>query len=346
MDARPSLNCVAYDGVSPVLLGPCTEARRGHALVGRVTLGAQAWLGASSVVRADGHFVRIGAAAHLGRAATVHIAHGRYPTVVGDRLTAGANTVIHACTLGDEVVLGDDVVVLDGAEIGDGAVFEPGSIVFPRAVLAGGWLYGGRPARALRALDAAERSARALAVRQHNVADLADGFWAEPSQRAAAAAPACFVASTARLQGPVQVGDGASVWYGCRLDARDGTIALGARCNVQDNSVLQAGSGTIALGDDTTVGHNVALAACSVGARCLVGIGSRIAPGTVLADDTFVAAGCHTEPGQVLEGGLIWAGRPARPLGALDDAKRRMILGIAEVYGQYARVLRAATGIP
>lgn len=95
------------------------------------------------------------------------------------------------------------------------------------------------------------------------------------------------------------------------------------------------------LGEKTTIGHNVRLADCSVGARCLVGISSRIAPGTTIDDDTFVAGGCVTEPGQHLTGGLVWGGDPARPIGEMNVAKRAAILNIATVYAGYAVALRA-----
>ena len=44
-----------------------------------------------------------------------------------------------------------------------------------------------------------------------------------------------------------------------------------------------------------------------------------------------------TAPGQVLEGGLVWGGHPARPIGELDDMKRRIVQITAVVYGEYAR---------
>lgn len=325
-------NCIAYEAFHPALAEAPRVAQPGHALVGRVTLGRRAWLGAGSVMRADGHFVRVGDDFHLGRGATVHIAHERYPAVIGDRVSAGVNAVIHACAVGDDVVVEEDCVILDGAEVGAGAVLEAGSYVYPRAKLEGGQLYAGRPARPVRALDAAERAARAEAVRRRN--ETADAAW--PVGGAAHAAPDAFVAGTVHLAGEVHLGAGASVWYGCRLDAGAGAITLAPRCNVQDNSVLR---GRVAIGEDSTIGHNVELTDCTVGARCLVGIGSRIAPGTVIPDDTFVAGGCVTTAGQVLLSGRVWAGGPARAIGEMDDDKRRMIIGIATVYGHYARVL-------
>lgn len=332
------LNSIPYDGASPELAGPPRAALPGHALVGRVTLGRGAWLGAGSVIRADGHYVRAGDDLVLGRGSTVHIAHARYPTEMGDRVTVGSNAVVHACTLGDDVVLEDNVVVLDGATVGAGAVLERGSIVYPRASLAGGLLYAGQPAKAVRELTPEEHRGRAAGQRAR--CESAGDTW-PVATAAAQAAPDAFVAGTAWLAGDVQLAAGASIWYGCRLDARAGPIRIGAHCNVQDNSILVAGPQGLVLGEGTTIGHNVELSGdITVGARCLVGMGSRLADGTVVADDTFVAGGCVTAPGQVLEGDRLWGGDPVRVLGPLDDGKRQIVRMTAVVYEEYARVLR------
>lgn len=332
------LNLIPYKGTHPALASAPAAALPGHVIVGRVTLGAGAWLGAGSVIRADGHFVQIGDGLHMGRGATVHIAHELYPTLIGHRVCVGANAVVHACTVGNDVVVERDAVILDGAVVGAECVIEAGSIVYPRSTLEPGMLYTGRPAAPVRALNSHERQARAELQRARNLAAHAE--WTCRAVTTSVASNA-FVAGTCDLDGSVDLADGASVWFGCRLDGREGTISIGRLCNVQDNSVLRAGSGGMVLGEKTTIGHNVRLADCSVGARCLVGISSRIAPGTNIDDDTFVAGGCVTEPGQHLTGGLVWGGDPARPIGEMNVAKRAAILNIATVYAGYAVALRA-----
>lgn len=334
-----ALNLLAYEGVHPVLSAPPDAALPGHAVVGRVALGRNAWLGAGMVIRADGHFVQIGDGLHMGRGSTIHIAHMVYPTVIGDRVCIGIDAVVHACTIEDDVVIENGAVILDGAVIGAGSVIETGSIVYPRSILQPGMLYAGRPARPLRTLDLRERSVRADLQKARNIS--ADPRWAcQP--RASFAEPNAYVAGTCDLAGNVHLGDSSSVWFGCRLDGRKGAIEIGRLCNVQDNSFLCAGHGGMRVGDETTIGHNVQLLECNVGARCLVGIGSRIAPGTTIDDDTFVAGGTVTERGQHLEGGKVWAGDPARPIGDLNEAKRMSIADTAAIYATYSNSYRGA----
>ncbi len=56
-----------FANIQPDIAGPLLHAGPGSAVLGRVTLGRNAWLGALSVIRADGHFVTVGDDFHLGR---------------------------------------------------------------------------------------------------------------------------------------------------------------------------------------------------------------------------------------------------------------------------------------
>lgn len=339
MTMSPILNLLSYGDSAPTLLGQVTHAGSGHALIGRLRLGRDAWLGAGTVIRADGHYVEAGHDLHLGRAASVHIAHDVYPTLIGNHVTVGANAMVHACTVGDGCVIEEDAVVLDGSVLAEAVVLEAGSVVFPRSELTANTLYAGRPARPVRALSADEVASRRAALRTRNAA--AAGDWAG-SDSAPTIDPTAFIANTALMQGRVTVAAAASVWYGCRLDARAAPIRVGERSNVQDNSVLHPASTGIVIGTDTTIGHNVKIADCTIGDRCLIGIGSEVAPGTVAQDDCFLAAGAVTQPGQVLESGFLWGGNPARKLGPLDERKKALVLGTIVTYCGYAEELARA----
>lgn len=76
-------------------------------LLGRIEIGHRPWFGPGSVVRADGHFVRIGDDFRIGERSTVHISHNLLPTVIGSQVSAGRGAVIHACIVGDNCVIED-----------------------------------------------------------------------------------------------------------------------------------------------------------------------------------------------------------------------------------------------
>lgn len=329
------MNLLSYKGTAPSLAGAPLHFGSHAALIGRLTLGADAWIGASAVIRADGHFVHAGRELMMGPRATVHIAHDVYPSIIGDRVTVGEYGVIHACTVGDDCVIEDGAVVLDGSVLDAGVVLAPGTFVFPRTTLAGGFVYSGRPAKPERPLEPGELAARRERLRER----IRASSYVPPSDDAGRVLkPTVYIANTATLRGRIVAGDQAQVYYGCDLDAGSGEIVIGDRTNVQDNSLLAAGSGSIVMGVDSTIGHNVRLAACTIGDRSLIGIGTIVAEGTIVDDDVFLAGGAATTPGQRLMSGF-WVGSPARRIGDLDDAKRAAIADTIPTYCDYAREL-------
>jgi len=331
-----------YEGVQPRFTGPVRQAGVGSAVLGRVTLGALASLQPFATLRGDGHVVQVGDDFYMGEHATVHIAHGLYGTTVGQHVSVGADAVVHACTVGDDSVIQREVAVLDGATIGKGCVVAAGSVVFPRTVLPDGHWCEGVPAVALRPLQAGELQAEHDRVRAGEHAgkgsDLRAGTHPLHHGTQTQVASECFVATTVVGAGPVQMAEASSLWFGCVVDAGRGPgLQLAPGCNVQDNSVLRSTARVVTVGEGSTVGHNVLLHDCSVGAQVLVGMGSTLAPGTVVQDRVLIAGGSTTEPGQVLEGGWLWGGRPARALSRLDERKHDLIQRSASIYRDYAR---------
>lgn len=131
-----------------------------------------------------------------------------------------------------------------------------------------------------------------------------------------------FVDDTAVVIGQVTLADDVSVWPTSVLRGDVCHMAIGARTNIQDGSILHVNAPTpdrpegmpLAVGADVTVGHGVILHACSVGNRCLVGMGSTVLDDAVLEDEVMLAAGSLVTPGKVLAGGQLWGGRPAKPM--------------------------------
>jgi carbonic anhydrase/acetyltransferase-like protein (isoleucine patch superfamily) len=326
-----------YAGVTPSFASRPVYAGVAAAVLGRVTIGRNAWLGAFGVIRADGHFVRVGDDFHLGSRSTLHINHEIFPCIVGDRVSVGRNACVHACTVGSDVVVGDGVVILDGATVEDNVVLEPGSTVFPNKTVPGGFVFAGSPAKPLRPLAAGE----VAELRTKMARDREAGTVTLPCSAIAAASqlhPSAFIASTAAVKGRLLAAEASSIWYSNDFDAGDAAISIGARTNVQDNTTIRCSTSQgVSIGHDSTVGHNVTLEDCTIGDRSLIGIGSVVAKGTVVEDRVLLAAAARTVPGQVLESGWMYGGSPARQLSRLDEGKHALIDIIIGQYCQYAR---------
>jgi carbonic anhydrase/acetyltransferase-like protein (isoleucine patch superfamily) len=246
---------------------------------------------------------------------------------------------VHACTVGSDCAIEDNAVILDGSIVEDGVLIEEGSTVFPKLKLASGFIYAGSPAKPVRALMPKEREERAQRLRQAAASAPALAVSTSPH---VSAAPSVFIAKTASLAGRIALGNGASVFFGCALDAGQYEIAVGENTNVQDNTRIFCSSGPIEIGPDVTIGHNVLIHDCRIGTRSLIGIGATVASGAAVGEEVLLAAGAVTLPGQTLESGWVWGGRPAEPLARLDDAKRAMMATIIEHYCNYAQAYKRA----
>ena len=136
-----------------------------------------------------------------------------------------------------------------------------------------------------------------------------------------------YVDESATVIGDAQIGADSSIWPMCSIRGDVNHIRIGARTNIQDNSVIHVthryselleGMATI-VGDDVTVGHQCVLHACTIGNRCLVGMGSIVLDGAVLHDGVLLGAGSLVTEGKELEGGYLWLGRPAKRARALTE---------------------------
>ena len=329
----PSIHILPYLAHSPTLVDSPVALGHGVALIGRVTLGERAQFGALATIRADGHYVKVGDDFQLGHRSTIHIAHALLPTVVGNNVKVGGNCTVHACHIGDHSVIEDNCYVLDGAVVGEGCLIAAGSTVFPRMELPAGHYCEGSPAKPIRPVTPEQ-----LAAARTRVLGLALATQVTP-RRGQLFLPngSNFVAPTACLQGDIELGSDVSVWFACELLASKNKISIGRDTNVQDGTVIIADSGPVRMGSHITTGHNVVIQSTEIGDHSLVGIGSVLAPGTVIESDVLLAGGSMTLPGQRLTSGYMWAGRPARRLGELDDAKRNIIKFGGEHYVQYNR---------
>jgi carbonic anhydrase/acetyltransferase-like protein (isoleucine patch superfamily) len=280
--------------------------------------------------------VKAGDDLHLGARSTLHINHGIFPCILGDRVSIGENACVHACTVGSDVAIDDGTVILDGAVVEDNVAFEAGSTVYPNKRVAGGFVYAGSPAKPVRPLAAGEVTAlrRQIIERRREPSPA-------PSRAVAAGSDihaSVFIAGTASVRGRLIAAEAASIWYSNDFDAGDATISIGARTDIQDNTVIRCATAQgVSLGRETAVGHNVTIHDCIIGDECLIGIGSVVAAGTVVEDRVLLAASARTTPGQVLESGWMYAGSPARKLTRLDEAKLAMTRLIVGQYCEYAQ---------
>jgi len=142
-----------------------------------------------------------------------------------------------------------------------------------------------------------------------------------------------FIAPTAVVIGDVEIGDGASVWYGVVLRGDEGRIVIGRGSNVQDNAVIHTTPEipTI-LKEDVTIGHGALLEGCTVEDGAVVGMGAIVLHAAVVGRQAMVAAGSVVTQGAVIPPRTLAAGSPAVVKKELSGAALASVERSAKVY--------------
>ncbi len=149
-----------------------------------------------------------------------------------------------------------------------------------------------------------------------------------------------FVDASAVVSGQVTLGDEVSIWPQVSIRGDLLAIKIGARSNIQDGSVLHTTQKSahapegfpLNLGEDVTIGHHVILHGCTIGSRCLIGMGSIVLDGVVIQDDVFLGAGSLVPPGKILESGFLWLGNPVKKIRPLSEEERVFLSVSAQNY--------------
>jgi carbonic anhydrase/acetyltransferase-like protein (isoleucine patch superfamily) len=149
-----------------------------------------------------------------------------------------------------------------------------------------------------------------------------------------------FVDETAVVIGNVSIGADSSIWPLSVVRGDIHSISIGSRSNVQDGSVLHVthdseyapGGHALLIGDEVTVGHKVILHACTIGDRCLVGMGSTVLDGAALEQGVMLGAHSLVAPNKVLESGYLYVGVPARKIRKITDKERDWLVYSARHY--------------
>ena len=122
-------------------------------LIGNVTLGRDASVWPTAVLRGDSDAIVIGDETNVQDGVIIHVDPG-VPVRVGDRVTIGHRAVIHGCTIEDDCLIGIGAIVLNGAIIGTGSVIAAGAVVTEGMLVPAGTLVRGVPGRVVGPVDA------------------------------------------------------------------------------------------------------------------------------------------------------------------------------------------------
>jgi len=123
-----------------------------------------------------------------------------------------------------------------------------------------------------------------------------------------------FVAEGAVVIGNVTIGSGSSIWFGTVVRGDVESITIGARTNIQDNSVCHCETGLwpLKIGDEVTIGHRAIIHGCTIENRALIGMGAIVMNGAVVGAESVVGAGAVVTEKMVVPPRHLVLGMPAK----------------------------------
>lgn len=154
-----------------------------------------------------------------------------------------------------------------------------------------------------------------------------------------------FIAPTAVIIGDVEIGTGASIWFGAVLRGDVGPIKVGADTNIQDNCTIHGDYGVATtIGAQVTIAHNVVVHGCTIEDNCLIGNGALVLSAAVVRRGSMVGAGAVVREGQEVGPEHLVAGVPAKLRRSLTEEDKALFRRATDMYkslsGQYAALLQ------
>ena len=143
-----------------------------------------------------------------------------------------------------------------------------------------------------------------------------------------------MIIESAQVIGDVVIGEESSNWFNAVVRGDVNYIRIGMRTNIQDGCILHVARRTLPLmiGDEVTVGHNAVLHACTIGNRCLIGMGAIVMDGAEVGENSIVGAGALVTSGTKIPPGSLVLGAPAQVKRPLTEDESRNIRESAANY--------------
>ena len=161
--------------------------------------------------------------------------------------------------------------------------------------------------------------------------------------------PGAWIADSAQVIGPVELGPNVSVWFGVVIRGDNDLIRIGARSNIQDAAVLHADAGVpLTIGEDVSVGHQAMLHGCTIGDGSLIGIQAVILNNAKIGRNCIVGAGALVTEGKQFPDNSLIVGSPAKVVRELDEKTISALQASADRYvanwRRYAKGLKEIDG--
>ena len=143
-----------FEGVTP-RINKNTYISESVDIIGKVNVeeNVNIWFGTR--LRGDMNNIIIGENTNIQENSVVHVDINS-PCIIGKNVTIGHGTIIHGCSISDNVLVGMGSIILNNAKIGKNTIIGAGSLITQGKEFPEGVLILGNPAKVIRQLTEAE----------------------------------------------------------------------------------------------------------------------------------------------------------------------------------------------
>lgn len=122
-----------------------------------------------------------------------------------------------------------------------------------------------------------------------------------------------YIAPGSHVIGNVEIGPGASIWFGVVIRGDNEPMHIGEGSNIQDNSVLHSDPGfPLTIGRNCTIGHGAIVHGCTIGDETLIGMRATVLNGAVIGQNCLIGAGALVTENAIIPDNSLVVGAPAR----------------------------------
>ena len=151
-----------------------------------------------------------------------------------------------------------------------------------------------------------------------------------------------FVHEKASIIGDVKIGEECFVGAGAVVRGDYGTIEIGDRTSIQENSVIHARpDDKCSVGNDVQIGHGSILHNCSVKDYAVIGLGSCICDFATVGVWAIVGEGAVVSAKSDVPDGKVAVGVPAKVLRAVRQDEKDLWSSYKKKYVELAKRYKA-----
>jgi carbonic anhydrase/acetyltransferase-like protein (isoleucine patch superfamily) len=155
--------------------------------------------------------------------------------------------------------------------------------------------------------------------------------------RVPSVAPTAYVDEEAKIVGKVSIGAQCYIGAGAKIRGDYGSITIGDKTSVQENSVLHARMDEkCEIGSHVQIGHGAILHNCTVKDYAVIGIGAVVSDYATIGVWSIVGEGAVVTSGTLIPDGKVAVGVPAKIVRDVSDSDRQLWSKYKDVYADLA----------